>query len=285
MGYGFSTEDGFESYSYNWGQIKLDGTKPLSILNHVGGSPIAYVAFRNTADIKAYEFSSKWCGKLIEYAERIAVPFLEPEQRELFAKVKAAMMPLGKRLDAANREKLIPAFADGQSAIVMDAKLTGDNWVALMPPAVKPLPLPEISCVYGVSDAKLMKEGYREYFDVLQTAITELSAIMPEQVPPFQLPPPQTQVSDAGTVYYYPLPAVAGVDERIAPNAGVSNDAMVLSLVPDASKRLLASQPLSSRYGTAFDRSSAGDGFRIQYGRFCRDGAAMGRLRIFDRRE
>ena len=243
MSYQYSTDDGFESFKYNWGEIKLDGSQPLSILNHIGGAPIGYTAFRQQPDVKGYDFSIKWFGTLMNYAERIAVPFLDAEQRDLFVKIQTAMTPLVKRLDKVNREKLMPAFADGQTAIVLDAIL-GDGWIASMPPADQPLPFPVVSYVAGLSDADSLETGAAEYFDVLQTAITDLATIMPEQVPPMQLTPPQQVDAGDATLYYYPLPPVAGMDKRIAPNAGVSDDLMVMSLLPEMSRRLLQSQTL-----------------------------------------
>ena len=243
MSYQYSTDDGFESFKYNWGEIRLDGSRPLSILNHIGGAPIGYTAFRQKPDVKAYDFSVKWFGTLMNYAERIAVPFLDAEQRDLFVKIQTAMTPLVERLDKVNREKLIPAFADGQSAIVLDAIL-GDGWIASMPPAEQPLPFPVVSYVAGLDNANFLEAGVAEYFDVLQTAITDLATIMPEQVPPMQLTPPQQADAGDATLYYYPLPSVAGVDKRIAPNSGVSDDLMVMSLMPEMSRRLLKSQTL-----------------------------------------
>jgi len=41
MSFSFLTERGLERFCYDWTQeLTDDGTKPLSILNHVGGDPL-----------------------------------------------------------------------------------------------------------------------------------------------------------------------------------------------------------------------------------------------------
>ena len=83
-------------------------------------------------------------------------------------------------------------------------------------------------------------------FNVLQEGLIKMSELMPDQVQPLQIPPPQSQVTDTGTIYSYPMPPVTGLDERIAPNAGLSENSLVLSLVPSATRRLLAENSLST---------------------------------------
>ena len=40
MGLGFLTDRGLETYRYTWGEHRmLDGSKPVSLLQHVGGNP------------------------------------------------------------------------------------------------------------------------------------------------------------------------------------------------------------------------------------------------------
>src|SRR5205085_11748884 len=51
--------------------------------------------------------------------------------------------------------------------------------------------------------------------------------------------------SSTGNVYKYPLPAEAGVDELIAPSAGLSDKFAAVSTSPDQVKRILADKPLS----------------------------------------
>ena len=245
MGYEFLTDEGYESLSYNWGEQKsLDGSQPLTILNHLGGTPIGFYATRTKPQPEAYEFMRTWSSKLAGHLERAGRPLLKPEQQELYDRIKAELLPLLARLDQANREKLAPAMADGQSAIVLDAQATATQWCNFMQTADQPLPLPQLALVYGVSNSQLLKEGAAEYMDVLQTAMGKMAELMPGRVPPVEIPRPTPQDVPSGTVYRYAMPAVAGVDPRIAPNAGVSADTLAVCLLPETTQRLLASHRL-----------------------------------------
>ncbi len=160
MGYEFLTDEGYESLTYNWGeQQALDGSQPLTILSHLGASPIGFFATRNKPQPEVYEFACTWTGKLGSYLERVGRPMLEQEQQELYDRVKAELLPLLSRLDQANRQKLAPAMADGQSAILLDAQATATQWCNFMPAAQQPLPLPQLAFVYGVSNSQLLKEA------------------------------------------------------------------------------------------------------------------------------
>ncbi len=240
----YEADGAFETVAYDWSENRsLDDSQTLTIVDHVGGDPIAFYASRRKADPQAEAFGRKWTVKLGQYFDRIAVPFMDRDQQELYQEVRKRMLPLLVRLADANRQKFAPALADGQSAIVLDAQLSKPQWHLAMPAADEAVPLPEITCVWGVSDAKLLREGAREYFDVLQDAITAMSEIMPDQIPPIQLPPPQTETTAAGTIYSYPIPPFVGLDADVAPNAGLSDTAMAMSLVPQATKRVLENQP------------------------------------------
>jgi hypothetical protein len=243
--YSFLTDTGYEGYSYSWTTNEfLDGSKRLSILNHVGGHPIFYYATRAKQLPAAYEFQGKWSSRLAAHAEELAMLYADDEQKELLEKAKKELVPILKQLQETNRTKWMPAFADGQSAIVLDAKLTAQQWHQAMPQSDNPLPLPELAFVFGVSDANLLKEAGNEYFEAVSTAMVKLNEIYPEKIPPIQIPRPQMRDVTTGQLYFYPLPPAAGLSDKIAPNAGLSQDTFVVSLVPEATERMLKSTSL-----------------------------------------
>jgi hypothetical protein len=95
-----------------------------------------------------------------------------------------------------------------------------------------------------VSDPDLLKQGVQQLIDVVNAGITKSHELYPDQVPQIHVPYPDERYTDAGDMYYYPLPQSAGVDERILPNAGLTKDVAVLSVTPEHTKRLLtASSP------------------------------------------
>lgn len=238
------SQRGFDSMTYNWSENPLlDGSQPLSLLNHVGGDPIAYYVGRGKSDPQDYDNLVKWLKKFDGYFTKILEMQEPPEEVDRYRKFRAEIDPLLARLDKANREMLQPALQDGQSGIVLDAKLTSTQWAAAMPESPHPLPMLEIGMLWGVSDAGLLKKGCQEYFAVVSEMLTKLHEVAPDEMPDVKLPPPEERDFDGDTIYYYLLPKDWGIDKRIAPNGGMSQTVAALSLTPLHTKRLLKATP------------------------------------------
>jgi hypothetical protein len=243
--FAFRSPRGLEGYSYNWSENRaFDGSQPLSILDHVGGSPIGFAAARWKYVPENFEYTVKWLGRGFYYFEQIGLNMLEPEQQNLYSQVRVEMTPLVERLNQVTRQSWIPAFKDGQSAIVLDAQLTSNKWQREMPEASEPLPMLELGFVYGVSDAGLVTKAAGEAFAIVGEALRKLNMIVPEMVPPIELPVPAAREFPPGTVYYYNIPEEAGLDPQIAPNAALSGEMLALSYVPKFGLRLLTKTPL-----------------------------------------
>jgi len=247
MGFSYLTPRGYESYKYDWTQHEyVDGSKPLTILNHVGGDPLIVVAGRSKVTPESYDLCFKWLKRVGHYVDYFARREInDDEQLRQYEELVKQATPLLERAETVTREMLIPALADGQGAFVIDAKLTSKQWAEGMPPSDTPLPVPEIALVYGVSDAELIKKAFGEYFDIAQKLVDAAHEINPLMVPETKLEPPKSRDFDSGTVYYYPLPSEGGVNVRIAPNAGLSDSVAILSYVPLQTKRCLDSTPLA----------------------------------------
>jgi hypothetical protein len=243
--FAFRSPRGLEGYSYNWSENwAYDGSQPLSILDHVGGSPIGFAAARWKYAPENFESTVKWVGRGFYYFEQIGLNMLEPEQQNLYGQIRVEMMPLVERLNQVVRQSWIPAFKDGQGAIVLDAQLTSKKWHREMPEASEPLPMLELGFVYGVSDASLVTKAAGEAFAIVGEALRKLNMIVPEMVPPIELPVPASREFPPGTVYYYNIPEEAGIDPQIAPNAALSGEMLALSYVPKFGLRLLTKTPL-----------------------------------------
>ena len=63
---------------------------------------------------------------------------MKDDEREKLEKFLDAALPLVERMDKANREMLIPALADGQSALVIDGKLDQQHFVGRCRPRKSP---------------------------------------------------------------------------------------------------------------------------------------------------
>ena len=183
--------------------------------------------------------------------------------------MREQFQPLASQLATVTRDKLIPAFADGQSALVLDAKSTSETWHVAMPPSDVELPMLELGMVNGVSDAALVKEAFGEYFEIVQQILDklhelsagELKDAFPQEIPVIALAKPQTKDIADATVYYYVLPAESGLDAQLAPNAGLSTSFMVTSLLPRFTARLLSDTSLQGQGPLAkYDRPLAAAG-------------------------
>ena len=116
------------------------------------------------------------------------------------------MKPLLGRLDKATRNVLIPALADGQTGLVIDAKLTSRQFLKALPPTEQPLPMLEPAIVVGVSDAAKLKRAFTEYYAVADDFVEILKGIEKSDIPKdFKLPRPRVYRLRQGTAYGYRL--------------------------------------------------------------------------------
>ena len=242
----FMTDRGFEAYTYNWTpNPALDASQPLSILDHLGGTPIMAFAGRGKHDPDAFEVLSEIFSRAAYYGEQVALKQLESEERELYEELRDELTPLFKQLDQVTRETLVPAMKDGQAAFVVDADSKSKQWQREMPAAESELPMLELSCIMGVSDAKAVRQAAGQYFAIVQQMLDKLHAARPDDIPEVKLPKPETREFDGATVYYYRLREDFGVDKQIAPCAGLSKDFVAFSLVPRHLQRLFQATPLT----------------------------------------
>jgi hypothetical protein len=255
LAFSFLTPRGQESYSYDWGQhLGADGSKPLTLLDHVGGSPLLAAVGRSRYSQEPYQLLVKWLKVGHRYFEDFAVPNFGDEEKKQYEQAMKAFQPLFKRLDEATGKMLLPALADGQTAFVLDAKVTSKQWHAAMPEAARPLPLPEIALVFGVSDAALLRKAFSEYRSIANDLIAEVRKLDTDgNIPDFKIPPPKSRKLKNGELFFYPLPAQLGLDPQIAPNAGLSDRVATLALTQEHTERLLSRTPPKTTGGPLAD--------------------------------
>jgi hypothetical protein len=248
MGVQFLSDRGVESFQYAWGDIGLlDGSKPLGLLQHVGGNPLLAIAGRKKIRMEDYDRVVKWAKVAYGYFEEFGLPNIpEPDRSKKVEPFLKAALPWVVRLDKANREMLIPARMDGQSALVIDDKLQSKHFIASLPATDKPMPMIEPAIVLSVSDAKLLKQGLGEYREVINGLIDAARQIEGSKIPPeIMIPEPKKTDGPLGTSYVFALPEAWGVDKQIAPNIGISDQVAVFSVSPAQTERLLKVTPPS----------------------------------------
>jgi hypothetical protein len=241
----FLTGRGQECYTYDWSKnTGYEASKPLTLLEHLGGNPLFAVAMRYRYDPQEYEVFVKWVKIAYGYVEEFALPMLPLEAREPLEQFLKRAQPHFARLDKATGKMLVPALADGQVAFVVDAKLKSKHWSGFMPPSEKDLPFPELAVVCGVSDVMLLKKAFAEYREAINGLLGVFTEVLPIPVGDLKVPDPQHKKVKGGDLYFYPIPGLLGLDAQIAPSAGLSKTVAAFALSNDHATRLLAKTPL-----------------------------------------
>ena len=243
------TERGYDCYSYDWSKTpQYDASKPLDLLQHLGGSPlVAFCARTKQRPGDAYAMMVKWLEVAHGDFEQMAVPHMKPDEQKQYQHWMEFAKPLLARVDNATKTMLIPALAEGESALVLDAKITSGRWFKKMPASEVPLPMLEPALVFSVSDADLLKRAAKEYQSVLEDLLKQIAAEDPTALPPnFKLPVPQKRDSKAGTVYTFHFPKSWEVDKQLAPAVGLNPHVAVLAIAPKHASELLAPTPLDA---------------------------------------
>ncbi len=261
LSFEYETDRGYEGFSYDWSENEmLDGSQPLPLVNHVGGNPIGFFVLRTNYDPAEYDMMVFAMKKAHGYVETYLMGELDEAERAKYQEVMKLVTPHLARLDKTTREKLLPASKDSQAAIVLDMKASSRQWFTEMPPAQKPLPMPELAFVYGVSDSELLRSAWDDYFDVGQKLLNDLHEFSPMEIEKMTIPTADAAEVEGGMLYKHSLPTNTGVDDRIAPVAGLGKNVAVWGYVPDQASRVLKSTPLATDGGPLanLDRNLAG---------------------------
>jgi hypothetical protein len=254
----FRSDRGEEGYTYDYSQHKgTDGSKPLTLLDHLGGNPILAAVGRSKYDPEAWATVVKWAKVIYGHADDVIRMNLPREEREKYSDFMKAVIPLLERFDEVTRKQLLPALADGQAGFVLDAKWTSKQWIKAAPETPKAMPLPELAVVVGVSDRDLLVKAMGEYRDLLNRFIALLREKGREgAIPDFKVPEPQQKKVAAGTLYFYAIPEKAGLDKQFLPTAGVADKVAVFALSNEHAERLLKATPLKLNGGPLAERAN-----------------------------
>jgi hypothetical protein len=241
MAYSFLADQGYEGYAWDWTQNRpFDGSQRLDLLEHTGGAPLGAVVFRVKNDPQQFEDLVSWGGMAWKFFTKYVLAKADDEARERVELVDKQLGPLAAKVVATVRTKILPALADGQIGLVLDAKSRTKRIQAGLPEAAEPLPLTEPAIVLGLDDPKLFREGLSDMFAFGDELVDAVREIDPDSVPAdYRIKDPEKTKADAGTIWSWALDST-GLDDQIRPAIGVGEHVAVLSMVPKQATRLLA---------------------------------------------
>jgi len=242
----FITGRGYEGFRYQTGtHPMLDSSKPLEILNHVGGSPLMCFASRTNDTVEDYNDAIEWLEKVAGHVEEIAENKSDPDDWAEYQKYRGRVIDLLGRLDDANREYLYPALEGSEAAFVVNASAESKQWTKHAPKSPTALPMLDFGIVTSVSDAEQLREAVDVYFDVLRDGIVLAREIDPDGLPAFKIPDPDVRkTEDGGELFVYSLPEEWGIDEQVAPTAGLTESTAALTIMPATAETLLEAKPM-----------------------------------------
>ncbi|REJ97601.1 MAG: hypothetical protein DWQ35_01685 [Planctomycetota bacterium] len=242
---GFLNGRGYEMMSYDWGTNKLlDGSQPLSLLNHLGGKPILAFAGRGVHRPQDYEMVVKWLTRTSKFFEKHVVPTMDDDDQEAYAQVVEVAYPALRQADKVTREMLIPSMADGQFAFVIDAEATSPLWHVAIPDFGRDMPMAMPALVTGLSDSEQFAKALGEYKRLFVETYEKLRELEPEEFPPLDVPEAQQETHEAVDFYSYALPMELGVDEKVTVTLGIHEKFALMGLLPEQLKRLAKPTPL-----------------------------------------
>ena len=216
----FFKDHALEGYDYDWTKYpKAEGSKPLGLLAHAGGSPLLAVAAAGRCNVDDYNLLAKWAHTAFGYFQEFAVPQMSEEEKQKFTKFVTRARPLLKQIDTATRTQLIPALAAGQVAFALDGQLKSSRFLASQPSTAKPMPMAEPALVFSISDAGLLRQAGQQYRQAVNGLLRAVHEIEPDGMEEVQIPEPTTAPIAGGSMYYFDLPKDWGLDKQILPNA------------------------------------------------------------------
>jgi len=247
MAYSFLADQGYEGYAWDWTQNRpFDGSQRLDLLEHTGGAPLGAVVFRVKNDPQQFEDLVSWGGMAWNFFTKYVLAKADDEDRERVELVEKQLGPLAAKVVATLRTKILPALADGQIGLVLDAKSRTKRIQAGLPEAAEPLPLTEPAIVLGLDDPKLFREGLSDMFAFGDELVDAVREIDPDSVPAdYRIKDPEKTKVEAGAIWSWALDST-GLDDQIRPSIGVGEHVAVLSMVPKQATRLLADAKLET---------------------------------------
>jgi len=258
VSYSFRTARGWETFAHDYSPPAPGQSRPLTLLNHLGGDPLMAAVWRSGTTVEDYRALVKWVGIFAGHAQKVAIA-KSPEAEPMVKLFQQEIVPVLKELSDITEKLWLPALADGQEAIVLDAKWTSKQWHLALPETDRAMPMPEIGIVVGVSDRAKLEAALEGYRVGVNKLVAKAQTLAPRgAVPEFEIPRPKIETKGGRTFAHYPIPPQLGLDEQFQPTGGLSDKVGVLTLSRGHANRLLTETPFAAGL-TPFARRKTAD--------------------------
>jgi hypothetical protein len=246
----YMTDNGYEGYSYDYGNHShLKGAR-LKLLDHFGGNPIFAAGFGTKSNNgEGYATFIKWLKVIYNHAEDLIVPNLDADIKSEYDKFTQNFFPLFKRFDKTTSDLLLPALKDGSVGLVVDAKWKSKRWHKEAPPLPKAMPMLELGLLLSLNDSAKFQQAMKAYRTTFNEMLEKAREASQDNIPEIKIPVPDSEKTKLGTFFTWKLPEEVGLDEQVVITAGVSKSVAALALSKAHAERLLKKAPLPLKSG------------------------------------
>jgi hypothetical protein len=249
--FSFLTKTGSEFWSHSRTEnVLFDASKPLDVLEHVGGDPMMLIAFRLQNRPEYFATARRIVRKVKNYLDLI--PEMEEltmsdSQREAWEVGLDRGWPLVVELADIWEKQFLPAMKDGQHAWVLHGgDLSSKQWYKDMPESSTPLTIPEIATITGLSNRQGMIDAWKSLYELFDKSLALVRELEPNSVrPDYAIPRPVPAESQVGNKYTLPIPEDCPVPKNLAPQMVLTDRYMISTYSEPQSQSLAASKDFS----------------------------------------
>jgi hypothetical protein len=268
----FLTYNGQETWGYSRTKnVLFDSSKPLDILNQLGGDPMALLALRLQDHPEYFATARRIVRKVKEYLDVVPeIDVLSEKDREQWTLGLEKGWPILVQLADLWENEFMPAMKDGQHAWVLNGgNLSSKQWVKDMPPSNSELPLPEFALVTGLSDREGMSNAFKHLFEILDTVVELAREAEPDKIPSgYEIPRPVRDESVSSNARYtYPIPDDCPVPKTMAPQALFTDKFLITGYSDKQVENLTKSKALSVSRGIIDDKQNYSAAAYLDFGR------------------
>lgn len=205
--------------------VLLDGTQPLSILEHCGKDPFLLLARRHQYHPEWFQLSRKVVKHARKYVElAITEGWLDDADTREWTLMLKEGYPILNSLADLIEQKFLPVTKPGQFAWVLTEGATMDPSPfldSLSPTDTNtPLRLPAFAWICETEDSSKMIDGWIGIFSLLDRTLALAAKLAPDVIPSgLSIPRPMHQQSTIMERYHYPIPAEWKLPSDLVPQA------------------------------------------------------------------